>query len=163
MNDIHVYFDDQITAQTEPLWQYDREQRLVFDDIDLPEQYEVHFSNHRETGMALVQIGTAEGVEIPNKVLDTGKTIFAWVYINSATRRLVTIPIRRRASIGEPEGSEEQKQTISVLIEMMQTTLAQVTEYSNTITAQVDRMQDLLDQAEGLTATVDADGYINIG
>jgi hypothetical protein len=102
-------------------------------------------------------------VEIPNKVLDTGKTVFAWVYINSATRRLVTIPIRRRASIGDPEGSEEQKQTISVLIEMMQTTLAQVTEYSNTITAQVDRMQELLDQAEGLTATVDPDGYINIG
>ena len=163
MNEIHVTFDGQISVQVDPLWQYDREQVLIFDDLDLPDQYEVHFGNHRETGRAHVQIGTAEGVHIPNKVLENGKTVYAWVYINSATRRLVTIPIRRRAGIGDPEGSEEEQRTISVLIEQMQSTLEQVQEYAGTITAQVDRMEQLLDQAEGLTATVDPDGYINIG
>ena len=163
MNEIHVYFDGQISVQTDPLWQYDDEQVLIFEDIDLPEQYEVHFSNHRDTGRTIPQIGTAEGVRIPSKVLKNGKTIFAWLYLNSATRRLVTIPVRRRAGIGDVDETEEEQMTISVLIEQMQSTLEQVQEYASTITAQVDRMEQLLDQAEGLTATVDSDGYINIG
>lgn len=163
MNDIHVYFDNQISVQADPLWQYDDDQVLIFEDIDLPEQYEVHFGNHREAGRAIPQIGTAEGVRIPRKVLQNGKTVFAWLYIDSATRRLVTIPIRRRASIGDVDESEEEQRTIAVLIEQMQNTLEQVQEYASTITAQVDRMEELLDQAEGLTATVDSDGYINIG
>lgn len=163
MNEIHVTFDDAVSIQTDPLWQYDDEQTLFFDDLDLPEQYEVHFANYRDTGRALVQIGTAEGVRVPKKVLRDGKTVFAWLYTNFATRRLVVIPIRRRAAIGEPDATEDEKRTIEVLIEQMQSTLEQVQAYADTITAQVDRMQELLDQAEGLTATVDSDGYINIG
>lgn len=163
MNYIHVSFADAVSIQTEPLWQYDDEQTIIFDDLTLPEQYEVHFANHKDTGMAMVQIGTAEGVRIPRKVLRNGKAVFAWVYTNFATRRLVTIPIRRRPAIGEPEETEDEKRTIEVLIEQMQSTLEQVQTYADTITEQVDRMQELLDQAEGLTATVDSDGYLSIG
>ena len=163
MDIIHVVFDGAISIQVDPLWQYDDDQVLVFDDLDLPAQYEVHFGNHRETGRAEVRIGTAEGVKIPKRLLATGKTVYAWLYLNFATRKLVIIPVLRRASIGEPGRDPEQDQTISVLIEQMQETLAQVQEYAGTIAEQVDRMQELIDQAEGLTATVDSDGYINIG
>ena len=41
----HCTFSERRICETQPLYQYDYGQMLIFDDIELPESYEVIFSN----------------------------------------------------------------------------------------------------------------------
>lgn len=63
------------------LTQYDNGQVLVFDGVDLPSSYEVHFSNC-EYSDAKIRIGNAQGVEIPDEYLLTGLPIYVWVVLH---------------------------------------------------------------------------------
>ena len=60
---------DQTRAWTDELWQYDYGQILKFDGLELPDAYEVHFSNQPLTGETITQIGNADGVTIPDQFL----------------------------------------------------------------------------------------------
>ena len=98
---------DQTRAWTDELWQYDHGQILKFDGLDLPDAYEVHFSNQPLTGETITQIGTADGVTIPDQFLQSGKVVYAWVYLHTGeddgeTEYMVTIPVSKR-----PEPSNE--------------------------------------------------------
>ena len=89
-------------------WQYDYGQVLQFDGIDLPEAYQVHFSNEPMTGESITQIGNADGVSVPDQFFQNGDPIYAWVYLHEGeddgeTVYMVTIPIKKR-----PQPSEEQ-------------------------------------------------------
>lgn len=89
-------------------WQYDYGQMLQFDGIDLPEAYQVHFSNEPMTGETITQIGNADGVSVPDQFFQSGETVYAWVYLHEGeddgeTVYMVTIPIKKR-----PQPSEEQ-------------------------------------------------------
>lgn len=67
-------------AHTGDLFQYDKGQWLILTGCELPVSYKVHFSNN-ETGQSKAYIGTAEGVQIPDEYLATGKNIYFWVYV----------------------------------------------------------------------------------
>lgn len=86
------------TVYTESVYQYDKNITLVIEGIELPNRYEVHFSNDREQGVSVSCIGKADGVAIPNAFLITGKYIYAWICVPSgstgaAARYMVTIPV----------------------------------------------------------------------
>lgn len=86
---------------TEEAWQYDYGQVLQFDGLDLPEAYQVHFSNVPMTGTTITQIGGADGVTVPDQYFTTGETIYAWVYLHEGeddgeTVYMVTIPVKKR-------------------------------------------------------------------
>ena len=88
-------------------WQYDYGQVLQFDGIDLPEAYQVHFSNKPMTGKTITQIGNVDGVSIPDQFFQNGEPIFAWVYLHEGeddgeTVYMVTIPVKKR-----PQPSDE--------------------------------------------------------
>jgi len=88
-------------ARTEPTWQYSYGQILKFNGIDLPESYEVHFSNTDHTS-SKTQIGDANGVTIPDEFFLTGKPIYAWVFLHETendgeTKYSVTIPVNKRS------------------------------------------------------------------
>ena len=99
---------DQTRAWTDELWQYDYGQILKFDGLELPDAYEVHFSNQPLTGETITQIGNADGVTIPDQFLQSGEAVYAWVYLHTGeddgeTEYMVTIPVSKR-----PEPSDEQ-------------------------------------------------------
>ena len=102
------FCSDQTRAWTDELWQYDYGQILKFDGLELPDAYEVHFSNQPLTGETITQIGNADGVTIPDQFLQSGKVVYAWVYLHTGeddgeTEYMVTIPVSKR-----PEPSDEQ-------------------------------------------------------
>lgn len=86
---------------TDEAYQWDYGQVLQFDGLDLPEAYQVHFSNTPLTGETITQIGNADGVTVPDQYFTTGETIYAWVYLHEGeddgeTVYMVTIPVKKR-------------------------------------------------------------------
>ena len=64
-----------------PLYQWAYGQKLVFSGLDLPASYQVDFSNFEYAGTSIPQVGGAEGVTVPVGVLDTGRDVYAFVWI----------------------------------------------------------------------------------
>ena len=67
--------------KTHPLYQYDYGQKLIIDGVDLPQAYEVHFSNS-DFGNSRTSIGNSEGVDIPDELLLSGEDIKFWIYLH---------------------------------------------------------------------------------
>ena len=92
----------------DPLWQWDYGQILQFPDLDLPEAYEVHFSNQRDIGTAKTAIGNADGVLIPDEYLTTGEDLHVWIFLHAGledgeSEYYTRIKVKRR-----PESTNEQ-------------------------------------------------------
>lgn len=162
-NTINIAFSGNDSISTDALWQYDTDQILNFTDLTLPETYEVHFANTKDSGVAIPVVATSAEVAIPDTVLANGHAVFAWVYIDGMTVHRITIPIKRRACPENIEISASEATTISTLISQMQSVLTQVQQYAETVAGLVEQAEAIVEEAEGLTATVDSDGYINIG
>jgi len=103
-----------------PLWQYDYGQKMQFVGIELPETYEVHFSNTPH-GEATTFIGDASGVDIPDIYLTTGQPVYAWIFLHDgesdgATEYMVTIPVKQRAKPTDAAPTPVQQDVITVAI-----------------------------------------------
>ena len=103
-----------------PLWQYDYGQILRITGIDLPESYEVHFSNDPR-GVAKSIPGNANGVRIPAEYLKSGSSVFAWLYVHQgeddgSTEYQIEIQVRRRARPTSDAPDSEEKTAIGDLI-----------------------------------------------
>lgn len=88
-------------SKTDKLFQYDYGQKLLFTDIDLPTFYEVHFSNEMH-GESVTSIGDETGVDIPDSLLETGDSIYLWLFLHDdvtdgETEFQGVIPVIRRA------------------------------------------------------------------
>ena len=53
---------------------------LKIEGAELPETYQVDFSNDEHHGTSVTMIGNADGVLIPRQFIDTGKDVFAFLY-----------------------------------------------------------------------------------
>lgn len=104
MNNIVIAsFGNQKKTTTRKLYQYDYGIVLQIVGIALPEIYEVHFCNYLDTATEVVT-GTSEGVQIPNRLLETGKNIIAYIYLHTGdddgeTVAQITIPVEPRPII----------------------------------------------------------------
>ena len=83
------------------LFQYDYGQRIVFGGVDLPQAYEVHFSNQK-MGKSVTVIGDVTGVDIPDAMLLTGQDVHVWLYLHQGesdgeTVYYARIAVRQRA------------------------------------------------------------------
>lgn len=74
-----VIYESSSMTYTKSLYQHDKNVTLVFKGIDLPETYEVHFSNDKERGISVACEGDSSGVKIPDELLSTGSYVYAWV------------------------------------------------------------------------------------
>ena len=86
---------------TDEAWQYDYGQVLRLEGLELPDAYQVHFSNTPMSGNTIAQIGGADGVTVPDQYFQSGETIYAWVYLHEGeddgeTVYMVTIPVKKR-------------------------------------------------------------------
>lgn len=128
----------QITAAAE-VWQWDQGQILAINGIDLPDAFQVEFSNYAVRGQAAPMIGGPDGVEIPDVYLTTGLPVFAFIVLHTGeddreTEYRITIPVIARPQPTDVEPTPEQKGVIDQLIAALD--------------AGVDRAEDAADAAE---------------
>ncbi len=132
---------------TDPLYQWDYGQVLRLTGADLPEAYEVHFAL-ATSGEAIVMIGGADGVAIPDQLLDQVGQLHAWLYLHSGdadgeTVRHIYTRIIPRAKPGDEEPTPEQQSAIDQAIAALN--------------AGVDRAGDAADAAD--QSAQDAEDY----
>jgi len=116
-------------AETEPVYQYDYGQKMIFYKVDLPEAYEVHFANKTNSKTSYIAIGDASGVLVPDEVLRQPGIAYAWLFLHTGeddgeTVIIVTIPVIERAGITTVEPTPSQQSTIDELIAALNTAVA---------------------------------------
>ena len=133
-NVLHVRFNGRRTAKVvENGWQYDYGQILKFDDLDLPNSYQVHFSNDKTLGNAKQMVGNENGVLIPDEYFQTGDTIYAFVYLHTGdsdgeTEYMTTIYVNKRPEPIDIEPTPVEQSTIDSLINEMNRNVEQSAE-----------------------------------
>ena len=121
MNVTTATFTTKPETTTLPIWQYDYGQTLKFAGIELPQTYEVHFANSPSDGDTMTQIGDENGVTIPDTLLQTGKYVYAWIFLHEGsddgeTEYMVTIPVRQRPKPSNEEPTPVQQDEIAQII-----------------------------------------------
>ena len=101
---------------------------LLIGGIDLPEVYEVDFSNEEHAGTSVTMIGNADGVLIPNQFIKSGKDIFAFYYhVGEDFGRTVykfRIPNKPRPDRTDEEPTPEEQSLIDQAISALNTAVA---------------------------------------
>lgn len=69
----------------EPLEQWAYGQNILFTGIELPEAYQVDFSNYEFCGTSIPRIGGADGVSVPVEVLASGRNVYAFIWSQDET------------------------------------------------------------------------------
>ena len=112
-NILEVTFEQgQTFATATRLWKGDYGQILLIHGPELPEYYEVHFASTKD-GTPEVSVGTPEGVNIPNRLLQAEGHIYAWVFLHvgandGETKFQVKIPVEERGIPIDQETPEDQ-------------------------------------------------------
>lgn len=109
-----------VTAKTN-LWQWDYGQILRIQGLDLPEAYAVHFSNDPTRGNSSTEIGGPDGVQIPDAYLQTGKPVYAFIFLHTGeddgeTEYKITIYVNARPQPDGETPTPEQQSVIDQLI-----------------------------------------------
>ena len=117
------------TARTATQYQYNHGQKLQFENVDLPANYEVHFSNSIN-GTAKTVIGDSTGVVIPYEYFVPGQTIYAWVYItdedSGITIRKVEIPIAMKAKPTDQPLDPEDESLVEQVLNRLNDTIDEI-------------------------------------
>lgn len=120
-NIITAAFSSSTITYTKPAYQYDYGMILKFSGIDLPQAYEVHFSNTEFCGESISQIGDETGVTIPDEMFLSGAPIYAWTYLHTSeddgeTVYKTVISINKRAQPSDIEPTPVQQDVITQAI-----------------------------------------------
>ena len=142
MNKSIVTFTRGTLAQATPLWQYDYGQVLEINGLELPTTYQVHFCNCSDT-QTITVLGNADGVLIPDNLLQTGKTVIAYIYLHTGaddgeTEYKITIPIRTRPTPSDIPPTPEQQSALDEAIAALNSAVEDVEEIADGIPDQID-------------------------
>ncbi len=107
-------------ATTRRLYQYDYGQLLTFPDLETPPAYQVQFCTVGEP-TTLEVIGNADGVQIPDELLQKGQMITAYVFLHDTetdgeTRYIIAVPVASRPEMSDIEPTPEEIREIDELI-----------------------------------------------
>ena len=134
---------------TAPIVKEDYGLYLQIDGVELPETYQVDFSNDEHHGTSVTMIGNADGVKIPRQFIDTGKDVFAFLYwVGEDYGKTVykfRIPNKLRPDRTNEEPTPEEQSVIDQAISALNSAVAQTA-------------QDVIDaDASAQSASADAD------
>ena len=105
---------------TAPIIKEDYGLYLQIEGIELPDTYEVDFSNDEHSGTSVTMIGNSDGVLIPSQFIKSGKDVFAFLYhVGDNYGRTVfkfRIPNKLRPDRTDEEPTPEQASTIDQTI-----------------------------------------------
>lgn len=145
-NQITLRLNRGFTARAGSLFQYDKGQRLLLTGVELPETYQVHFSNE-ELGVSKPVIGDASGADIPDEYLVSGQPIHVWVYIagedHAETEYHGIIGVTRRALPTDMAPSPAQRS----LIDQTLGALAAAVEHTEEIRHHVEEMSEDIEES----------------
>lgn len=154
-NTITIQLEQGRVGQTGMLFQYDRGQRLLITGCELPQSYQVHFSNS-ELGKSKPMAGDSTGVDIPDEFLQSGQDIHVWVYAateeHAETQYHGIIHITPRAEPTDIEPTPEQASAIDQIVGALNTALEEVEDLAEGIPGEIE---DALAEAK---ASGDFDG-----
>ena len=160
-NILKLAFKHQTKITSRPLYQYDYGQIIKFIDLDLPEAFEVHFSNY-EHGDAYTMIATSNEIAIPDVLLQTGLNIYVWIYLHTGlndgeTEYMVEIPINKRAQPSNEEPTPQQQDVITQTIAALNGAASTISETSAAAQSAMENAQFNANRAYGYM--VDTVGY----
>ena len=129
-NIITAAFSSSNVTYTKPAYQYDYGMILKFSGIELPQAYEVHFSNTEFCGESISQIGDESGVTIPDEMFLSGSPIYAWTYLHTGeddgeTVYKTVISINKRAQPSNIEPTPVQQDVITQAVAALNTAIEQ--------------------------------------
>ena len=129
-NIISAVFSSSNITYTKPAYQYDYGMILKFSGIELPQAYEVHFSNTEFCGESISQIGDESGVTIPDEMFLSGNPIYAWTFLHTGeddgeTVYKTVITINKRAQPSDIEPTPVQQDVITQAIAALNTAVEQ--------------------------------------
>lgn len=142
------------------LWQGDYGQILKILGLGLPDYYEMHFASSKD-GTPETQVGTPEGVSIPNKFLRSNGYIYAWVFLHAGeddgeTKYQIKIPVEKK-SIPIDQETPEDKTAVQEAIQALNTETERAQELNEQTGEYKDQAQDAAvlaeSWAEGGTST----------
>lgn len=160
MNKSIVTFTRGTLAQATPLWQYDYGQVLEINGLELPTTYQVHFCNCSDT-QTITVLGNADGVLIPANLLQTGKTVIAYIYLHTGaddgeTEYKITIPVRPRPAPSDIPPTPEQQSALDEAIAALNSAVDDVEDIADGIP---DQINDALEEAKASGEFDGEDGY----
>lgn len=125
-----------LETYTAPAYQYDVGMSIQFVGLELPANYEVHFSNQVDGGEAKTVIGTSDTVAIPDSVFTSGAYVYAFVYLvdnetSGFTVYRATIPIKKRPAITDQTPTPEEAPVIAQAIALLNEATELMAQYTN--------------------------------
>ena len=147
------------TPVTASRFMEDYGQVLKITGVEMPDVYQVDFANSPHDGNSVTMVGNADGVLIPKQFFDSGRDVYAFLYLTreDAGRTMATIRIpnkRRPKRTDETPAPEEQSvidQTIAALNDAVEKTAADVETTAQNVTEtdqNATRAEQARDRAE---------------
>lgn len=128
-NVIKAVFASGRRVKTAPLWRYDHGIRLLPIGLELPEHYEMHFSNSK-TGEAKTVLADSAGAVIPAEYLIPGTEVYAWIYLvgdsYGRTKAEIIIPVDLKAQPTDQEPTPEQESALETAIQTLNTMIGDI-------------------------------------
>ena len=155
------------TVTTRRLWQYDYGMKLRLENIDLPESYEVHFSNSA-SGEAVTAVGGGGEVGIPDRVLTTGEPVHAWLYLHTGeedgeTVYHIIIPVFPRPAPGDGEPTPAEQSALTQAMALLRTGIGRAEDAAEDAEAASRAVQDLTVEARTLDTGAQATAVKTVG
>ena len=160
-NIIYVYFKGKHLTTSKSQYQYNHGQFLYFADLDLPQAFEVHFSNE-DKGYSKPKVGSNKLVEIPDEYFWSGASqIYAWVYLHSDTDDgetiyEVKIPLTKRAKPTDEEPLPQQESAMERAIAELNNAVEITTENANKTEEDKTQVENIRDEVVDLKENIDA-------
>ena len=156
-NIIYLYFKGKHLITSKSQYQYNHGQYLYFADLNLPQAFEVHFSN-KDSGESKTQIGSNKLVEIPDEYFWSGALqIYAWVYLHSGaddgeTIYEVRIPLIKRARPTDKEPLPDQQSAIDKAIAELNNAVNITNENANQTSSDRTQVANIKEDAPAMPA-----------
>ena len=171
LNVITANFSRAKETTTYALWQWDYGQILQITGLELPDPYEVHFSNSQYKGEAKTQIGIADGVTIPDEYMTTGDDVYAFIYLHEGdadgeTEYKIHIPVRKRPQPTDGEVTPQEQTAISQAIALLRTATDDAQASAEDTAQSAQEAASVVDTAQGYADTAsqaaqDAQGSVD--
>ena len=136
---------------------------LQIEGVELPETYQVDFSDDEHHGTSVTMIGNADGVKIPRQFIDTGKDVFAFLYwVGEDYGKTVykfRIPNKLRPDRTNEEPTPEEQSVIDQAISALNSAVAQTAQDVIDADASAQSASADADRAEQAASTA---GYLDV-